>query len=532
MPIIGQDDRFFLTDTGGRIAKSGLSQDKAAQFQNLIASTPSQVLTQGQGPQGIVLPPAQPTMTPVPAAQAPMVNTIPAQANLPLWEQPAAYSATSPTQLNMEPQQQVSTGPVGSVDTQPATGLDIGAVGQKYLNSINDGINMQMQGEQKIANAKARMGQELLEEQRAIERRQAQLDWDLQQERDQANMRIAEATSKLDTLRSDYAANNKVDPDRFFKGNTGKRIMAGIAIAFGELGRGLTGGSQNAALNIIQSAIDNDIDAQKEEIAGRQTQVAQAREGLTDVRALFKDRIDAQAAQKVMFLEQAQRKFEQIASRYGTEEAKAVAQKNIGALEVKKAELIGGLLDRASKDVTKSTEAAKALSSAEDNLRQEREKSEEYKKTVARRDAVAVMEAAQAEKSGAGDIALIFSYMKSLDPGSTVMQGEYANAQNAAGIDERVRAVYNKALSGQKVSDTTKAEFVKSARSILAASEKTLARKDTSLRKIAKQRGLNEDMIFVNAPAAEVDTSQLSSFTPRGQEPKQKTGTANVMPGR
>ena len=34
----------------------------------------------------------------------------------------------------------------------------------------------------------------------------------------------------------------------------------------------------------------------------------------------------------------------------------------------------------------------------------------------------------------AGDMALIFSYMKMLDPNSTVREGEYATAQDAGSI--------------------------------------------------------------------------------------------------
>jgi hypothetical protein len=511
MPIIGQDDRFFLTDTGGRIAKSGLSPDKATQLQGLLP---------------------QPQMTPVPASQAPMMSTVPSPAASPLWEQPAAYSATSPAQLNMEPQQQVSTGPVGGVDTQGQSkaGAGLNSMGLDIADDIRQGIGMQQAGIQKQINAQTKMQQEVERETLDLMRTQDQIDFRIMRENEDRDARIAEAQGKIETLRNNYAQ-AKIDPDRIFAGSTGKRIMAGIAIAFGEIGRGLTGGSQNAALNIIQKAIDDDITAQKEDITTKQNQITLARQGLSDVKDLFKDRIEAQLAQRTMAIEAAQNKIKMIADRYGTQEARAKGDILIGQLEVSKAEALSKLYDMAAKDVGKTNEAAKALASAEDNIRQEREKSDEYKKTVARRDAVAVMEAAQAEKSGAGDIALIFSYMKSLDPGSTVMQGEYANAENAAGIDERVRAVYNKALSGQKVSDSTKAEFVKSARSILAASEKTLARKDESLRKIARQRGLNEDMIFMN-PSVQVGMQELSSFTPRGQEPKQKTGTANVMPGR
>jgi hypothetical protein len=50
--------------------------------------------------------------------------------------------------------------------------------------------------------------------------------------------------------------------------------------------------------------------------------------------------------------------------------------------------------------------------------------------------------------SAAGDLALIFNYMKVLDPGSTVREGEAAAVQNAAGVPDIVRTLYNVALRG------------------------------------------------------------------------------------
>lgn len=48
--------------------------------------------------------------------------------------------------------------------------------------------------------------------------------------------------------------------------------------------------------------------------------------------------------------------------------------------------------------------------------------------------------------TGASDMSLIFSFMKMLDPGSTVREGEYANAQNTASVPETIRAKYNQAV--------------------------------------------------------------------------------------
>jgi hypothetical protein len=68
--------------------------------------------------------------------------------------------------------------------------------------------------------------------------------------------------------------------------------------------------------------------------------------------------------------------------------------------------------------------------------------------------------------SAAGDLALIFNYMKILDPGSVVREGEFATAQNAAGIPDRIRAQYNQVLNGQRLAETQRADFLNQAKNI------------------------------------------------------------------
>lgn len=70
---------------------------------------------------------------------------------------------------------------------------------------------------------------------------------------------------------------------------------------------------------------------------------------------------------------------------------------------------------------------------------------------------------ASKDPSAAGDLALIFSYMRTLDPGSTVREGEFATAQNAAGIPDRVRAQYNKVMRGERLAPEQRKDFVKQA---------------------------------------------------------------------
>ena len=63
-------------------------------------------------------------------------------------------------------------------------------------------------------------------------------------------------------------------------------------------------------------------------------------------------------------------------------------------------------------------------------------------------------------ETAAGDMSMIFTYMKILDPTSVVREGEQATASNAAGVPDRVRNFYNKTITGQKLTTKQRADFV------------------------------------------------------------------------
>jgi hypothetical protein len=65
--------------------------------------------------------------------------------------------------------------------------------------------------------------------------------------------------------------------------------------------------------------------------------------------------------------------------------------------------------------------------------------------------------------TAANDLALIFGYMKILDPGSVVREGEFANAQNSAGVPDRLRATYNNLLRGERLTEVQRQDFLRSA---------------------------------------------------------------------
>lgn len=100
------------------------------------------------------------------------------------------------------------------------------------------------------------------------------------------------------------------------------------------------------------------------------------------------------------------------------------------------------------------------------------------------------------EDSAVGDLSLIFGYMKMLDPGSVVREGEFATAQNAAGVPERIQNIYNKVASGERLSKSQRESFKGQAGKLYksAGEQETTVRQ--GIERIAKGYGLNTQNIF------------------------------------
>ena len=62
--------------------------------------------------------------------------------------------------------------------------------------------------------------------------------------------------------------------------------------------------------------------------------------------------------------------------------------------------------------------------------------------------------------TAASDLALIFNFMKMLDPGSTVREGEFATAQNATGVEGRIVSMYNNLLKGTRLNPAQRDDFL------------------------------------------------------------------------
>lgn len=102
------------------------------------------------------------------------------------------------------------------------------------------------------------------------------------------------------------------------------------------------------------------------------------------------------------------------------------------------------------------------------------------------------------EDTGAGDIALVFQYMKVLDPGSTVREGEFATASNAAGVPASVIAQYNKIRGGGVLAPQSRNEIKSQAGGLYQAQARQHGKLTDQFKSIAKRQGLNVDNAIVD----------------------------------
>lgn len=100
--------------------------------------------------------------------------------------------------------------------------------------------------------------------------------------------------------------------------------------------------------------------------------------------------------------------------------------------------------------------------------------------------------------SAAGDLSLIFNYMKMLDPDSVVRESEFATAANSAGVPARIRAQYNRLLSGERLASSTRLDFISRSKKLYDRQLKTQRQLDGRYGKLATKFGVPSDVVVQN----------------------------------
>lgn len=137
--------------------------------------------------------------------------------------------------------------------------------------------------------------------------------------------------------------------------------------------------------------------------------------------------------------------------------------------------------------------------------------------------------------TAAGDMSLIYGLMRMQDPGSTVRESEFANAEHTAGIPEQILNLRNRLLTGQRLTPQQRAAFTDQASRIYGAQKQNQGRLDDEFRRLATQGGMAPDEIVLNifgddssplvAPQQQAPQGLVPKARPKAVAPKVKGST-------
>jgi len=134
------------------------------------------------------------------------------------------------------------------------------------------------------------------------------------------------------------------------------------------------------------------------------------------------------------------------------------------------------------------------------------------------------------DPSAAGDLALIFNYMKVLDPGSTVREGEFATAQNAGGVDARVRSLFNSVVDGTRLTATQRADFLDRSNRLYKSQESLVLPLYEYYGNIATSRGFDPERVLPKFGYTGDMPQVAPEFSPMPAPPVPEGATANGQP--
>jgi len=123
--------------------------------------------------------------------------------------------------------------------------------------------------------------------------------------------------------------------------------------------------------------------------------------------------------------------------------------------------------------------------------------------------------------SAAGDLGLIFGLMKALDPTSVVRESEQASAENAAGVPERIRNLYNKLINGERLSPKQRMDFLRQAQGMFQALEEEQAVRDKYFTGYAQRHGMNVEDVVAN-PYLELNNKVQDYFNKFNADPNNR----------
>ena len=166
------------------------------------------------------------------------------------------------------------------------------------------------------------------------------------------------------------------------------------------------------------------------------------------------------------------------------------------------------------------------------DLRDRYEKDQTTQMTHQRLTTFAGIESAALNQNptAASDMSLMFQFMKMMDPGSTVREGEYAKAQDTTTVPQRIVNKYNQmVVNGEALDPTQRANFYTEAKNLLAAQLKEQQKIDNRYKDDTKKYGIHDSSMVVD-PTFEAALSEIEKGRGKSMS-KNKTPRSISFPG-
>jgi hypothetical protein len=185
---------------------------------------------------------------------------------------------------------------------------------------------------------------------------------DAKRERDQIQAQ-ANWLSNIRSTIKEYEG-MKVDPNRMY-GNlsTGNKIASSVALFLGAFGAGASGGP-NLAMDVLNKAIDRDIDAQKANIDTKKNAIDLKRGAYQDLLQLTGNADAARKAEEIRLSNVALKQLEVIKEMSKNPQAALQAEKGIEAIRLQQAEKMAELQKMSVTDATSTVVGQKPLVAA------------------------------------------------------------------------------------------------------------------------------------------------------------------------
>lgn len=222
----------------------------------------------------------------------------------------------------------------------------------------------------------------------------------------------------------------------------------------------------------------------------------------------------------------AQEVYSQVAAAHGEEKARAMSQQvyeQVGGYDPDKAAMFNNFVvspadqyktktkreDDATDRTYKSTEAQKRDAAAKERAEilvgtkstaDAQRNTDDIRKEISSRPEIKKYRQASAElqslkelaktSTGANDMALVFAFMKAMDPESVVRESEYAAAEAAGKPTDRMMGLVSKYWTGGRLAPEQKAAMIKAAEAAQSGHKNAYKKAVDTYRTVAKNRSL------------------------------------------